>query len=105
MAWGTQLQPGDHLGYVGLSGTTSGPHLHWGAARLDQNPYLRLGFALLNPLELFVLPAITQVDLISYIAGGGSYVDEGIHSLITNARVVKILYPIPDPPGPTSTGG
>ena len=103
--WGDSFGAGAVLGYVGLSGLTTGPHLHWGMANVNENPYLRLGGKLYNPLEHFVLPAITHVDLISYLAGGGVYFDDGESPILAGSRVVKIYYPTNDTvaPGPSTT--
>lgn len=102
LGWGQAINPGDELGRVGMTGLTTGPHLHWGAAPGDVNPYLAPGRVLWNPLDMLVKVAITPARIITYIGGGGLYLEEA--SEIAGARVVKILLPDDDNPGPTTTG-
>ena len=103
--WGDSFRAGNILGYVGLSGLTTGPHLHWGMANVNENPCLRLGGKLYNPIEHFILPNIQPLELAMYVLNGGQYFDEGEHPFIQGVRVVKILYPTRDTeaPGPSTS--
>lgn len=104
VSWGAAVQVGDVLGRVGLSGYTTGPHLHWGAAPGDINPYVQTGpgKVLWNPLDMLVQSAMTRAKLITAIGGGAFYIEEA--SDIAGARVVKVLVPVDDNPGPSSVG-
>lgn len=61
-AVGTAVQVGDPLGYVGMTGQTTGPHLHWGLA-VATNPYFaKEAFGgLLDPLDFVGSSAAREV--------------------------------------------
>lgn len=54
LAKGTKVKQGDRLGYVGKTGSATGPHLHWGIQLdgkwIDPEPYLNADWVL--PLKM-----------------------------------------------------
>ena len=82
---GDMITAGDVLGLVGTTGASSGDHLHWEIDCAD------LGYV--NPLAMFSRQVTTKESLILYLAGGGSYVNEGESPIIQGTDVVKLLLP------------
>lgn len=84
------------LGFIGMTGLTTGPHEHWGIYRIDP---VTGALQYWNPLACMTLPTVNlPAEIVSYIAGGGMYIEEPTE--IEGARVIKILLPEPSFPGP-----
>lgn len=60
--WGTKLKAGDKIGIVGLTGFTTGAHLHWGMSTTQAFMPVRAGHTLVNPLD-FIPPQARVIEV------------------------------------------
>ena len=83
------------LGFIGLTGLTTGPHEHWGIYRIGP---VTSALQYWNPLACMTLPNIMPSEVAGYVANGGLYIEKPID--IEGARMIEILLPEPAFPGP-----
>lgn len=89
-AYGTPLPAGIVLGYIGLTGLTTGPHEHWSIIGPDG--------ALYNPLGCLDLPPLQAGEVAAYVANGGAWLEQP--SNIEGTRLLQMLVSTPAFPGP-----
>jgi murein DD-endopeptidase MepM/ murein hydrolase activator NlpD len=80
---GQKVGSGDEMGKVGSTGMSTGPHLHWGMARVD-NRYFQSSKGLLNPLDYCTRqgmkpPPVKPTDLDAW----GQFFENGAEPLDT----------------------
>lgn len=54
VGYGQLVNRGQVIGFVGSTGESTGPHLHWGLSDADVNPWLNKALPLLDPLDYLI---------------------------------------------------
>lgn len=90
------------IGTVGMTGFTTGPHLHWMVADKNQNPFCRANTqGLYDPIGRFVLPTLTAADVSAAVLATPFFTSTEPQG-IEGVRNVDIF--VPNPPQPKYPG-